>query len=168
MSFWLDVTATRRSEPGQGESTALLSRNTLLYYENLPSGLSRTGIQVAGYPIPRLHSYFSRNRLRRFREKYGWVLWLDVANTCRSEPGQARRKRSELKLYTFSKTDGNVVDLSCTFSAGFANTYDRRRLQESRIELTRLVCNLPTLRAFELNLLVKLKTQPPHSLVWTC
>ena len=25
--------------------------------------------------------------------------WLDVATTCRSEPGQAQRKRGELKLY---------------------------------------------------------------------
>ena len=36
-----------KSSDGLGESTALLSRKAMLYYQSLPSGLSRTGIQVA-------------------------------------------------------------------------------------------------------------------------
>ena len=37
--------------------------------------------------------HFSRNRQRRFREKWGTVAGGDlVATTCISEPGQARRK----------------------------------------------------------------------------
>ena len=75
--------------------------STINIFRGACPGLVPDGDTRGSYPIPRVHSYFSRNRLRRCREKYWWVCWLHAAATCRSEPGQARRKRSELKQYVF-------------------------------------------------------------------
>ena len=90
-ALWLDVAATCRSEPGQARRKRSQLKLEILFVPD--------GDTSGSYPIHRVHSYFSRNRFRRFRAKYWWVFWRDVAATCRSEPGQAWRKRSELKLY---------------------------------------------------------------------